>query len=122
MPSDQPPPSVSEFLDRTGAVSVLLEIGMGAKRFSDLEDALSLSSATLTERLQGGETLGLWEKHLYQEEDYPTRYRLTEKGEQVMDEMRELDLPHHIVKMRTYQEEVESRTEQLREWADEQGL
>lgn len=30
-----------------------------------------------------------------------------------MDEMRELDLPHHIVKMRTYREEVESRKEQL---------
>lgn len=121
MPSDQPPQSVSEFLDRTGAVSVLLEIGMGAKRFSDLEDALSLSSATLTERLKGGETLGLWEKRVsHEEEDYPTRYRLTEKGERVMDEMRELDLPHHIVKMRTYREEVESRTEQLREWADQE--
>lgn len=64
MPSDQPPQSVSEFLDRTLAVSVLLEIGTGAKRFSDHEDSLDLSSATLTERLREGETLGLWEKQL----------------------------------------------------------
>jgi len=123
MPSDKPPQSVSEFLGHRGAVPVLLEIGMGAKRFSDLEDTLDLSSATLTERLREGETLGLWEKRLSpKEEDHPRRYYVTDKGRQVMDEMRDLDLPHHIFKLRTYREEVESRTEQLRKWADEEGL
>ncbi|GGL67060.1 winged helix-turn-helix transcriptional regulator [Halocalculus aciditolerans] len=121
---DSPPPtSVAEYLTRNGAFVVLYEVASGAKRFNEIEDSVNKSSRTLSNRLQDGTSIDLWEKKTSQKEAHlPQRYWLTDKGQRVWEKMQDLDYPHHLVKYRTYRDEKESREEQLQEWVEEKEL
>lgn len=114
-----PPTSIAEYLDRNGAIVIFYEVASGAKRYNEIEDRVRKSSRTISDRLRDGQSLNLWEQRISQdEEDFPQRYWLTDKGQIVWEKLQELDYPHHLVKYRTYREEKELREEQLREWAE----
>ncbi|WP_435185114.1 hypothetical protein [Halobellus sp. EA9] len=58
---------LSDFLDRKGAEKVLFEIGAGAKRYNEIDEAVRLSTRTLAKRLDEGIELGLWRVETFDE-------------------------------------------------------
>jgi DNA-binding MarR family transcriptional regulator len=78
---------IIDFLQKKGAMELLVEIGEDPKRHTDLREKFLLSSSTLHGRLKRGSQLGLWEQTLKERDDGLSSkvYRLNEKGQEVYD-------------------------------------
>ncbi len=78
---------IIDFLQKKGAMELLVEIGEEPKRHTDLREKFLLSSSTLHGRLKRGSQLGLWEQTLKERDDGLSSkvYRLSEKGQEVYD-------------------------------------
>lgn len=87
--------TLSAFLEATGTLEILLEIGERQRTFGYLRDNIEISSSTLSNRLKGGVQLGIWEQTLHYEDDGTSRkvYQLTDDGEQYYDLALDYDFP-----------------------------
>ena len=84
---------IAAFLTRTGAIGLLREVQhMDGSRFTDLADALDVSSSTLSNRLEEACELGLLKPTL-ESTDYGTntRYKLSGAGRKVRNQMEHKD-------------------------------
>lgn len=74
-----------DFLQKKGAIEILVEIGETPKRHKRLNNTLLMSSSTLQRRLNAGRKLGIWEQTLEeQDEGYTAKvYQLTDLGEEL---------------------------------------
>lgn len=109
---------LEDFFSRKGAIQVLVRIGSGPRRFSDIERWVGVSSATVTNRLQEGDDLGLWNTEEVESSGNGrgTEYVLSELGEEIWRKARDLDLPHFTEKVMAIEEERDQRAEKLRDW------
>jgi DNA-binding HxlR family transcriptional regulator len=87
--------TLSAFLEATGTLEILLEIGERQRTFGYLRDNVEISSSTLSDRLKGGVQLGIWEQTLRHEDGGTSRkvYQLTEDGEEYYDLALDYDFP-----------------------------
>jgi DNA-binding HxlR family transcriptional regulator len=84
---------IVDFLSKSGGVRLLEELQDGSKRFVELEDSLGVSRATIDDRIDDAQKLGL----ISDEPDYTggggyKRHPLTAKGQIVADELERTDL------------------------------
>ena len=103
------------FIEKKGALDVLFEIEQGEKRFTDIQENVGISSATLSNRLKEGKVEGLWEEQLEESDDGSARrvYVITPKGRELVSHAKELDLDEFIDKLREVQEETDRRISKL---------
>jgi len=85
---------IIDFLQRKGALEILVAIGKGPKRHTDLREKLFMSSSTVHDRLTTGMQLGLWEQSLQKQSSGTSAkvYELTELGLEVWDAAKNEDL------------------------------
>jgi DNA-binding HxlR family transcriptional regulator len=81
---------VLKVLARRGAPEVLLALGRGPSRFSDLQAYLLLSPRTLAERLREYHLLGFVERRAFPEVPPRVEYTLTARGKRVLEFLRAL--------------------------------
>jgi len=109
---------IAAFLARTGAIGLLREVHpMEGSRFTDLDDALDVSSSTLSKRLEEACELDLLEPSL-ESTDYGTntQYKLTGSGRRIRNVMEHRGIIRTYDKIRTLEEQFEESVEELREW------
>jgi len=82
---------VLKVLARRGAPEVLLALGRGPSRFSDLQAYLLLSPRTLAERLREYHLLGFVERRAFPEVPPRVEYTLTAQGKRVLEFLRALE-------------------------------
>ncbi|MFC6723114.1 hypothetical protein ACFQE1_01645 [Halobium palmae] len=106
--------SIEAYLRRKGVLAVLIEIGLGSATFQDIDEAVLVSSSTVSNRLQEGV-----EKELIEITHRPTdhgtqkRYTLTSVGTRVLNRVREIDLDKTVQKLQRLQRERETELERL---------
>lgn len=85
---------IVDFLQRKGAMEILVEVGDDPQRHTDLREKLLLSSSTVHDRLKVGVQHGLWEQTLQQRPDGVSEkvYQLTETGQEVWEVANEENL------------------------------
>jgi len=112
--------SVSEFLQKRGALGILTLLSMeDGQRFSDLDDRLTISSSTLTRRLTEARGLGLVVPGMTPEESsVSNEYRITTRGKRVARRMENQGLIHAVRTILDYQQDVESELPELLDWVD----
>ena len=105
---------VTGFLDRKGAIEVLIEIGSGSVTFQQIDDTVLVSSSTISNRLSEATQLDLVEI-THRPTDYGTqkRYELTKQGMTVFNWAQELDLDHNITERRRLQRTCDTKRESL---------
>lgn len=84
---------IVDFLSKKGGVRLLEELQDGSKRFIVLRETLAVSSATIQDRIEDAQELGL----ISEDPDYTSgggykRHPLTAKGQIVADELERTDL------------------------------
>jgi len=110
---------IIDFLQRKGALEILVEIGYKPKRHTDLREKLLMSSSTIHERLTTGMQLELWTQSLEQQQ--PTGvsakvYELTDLGREVWDAAKKEDLRrYHMVRRDAVREVRNAENNVLRE-------
>jgi DNA-binding HxlR family transcriptional regulator len=82
---------VLKVLARRGAPEILLALGRGPSRFSDLQAYLLLSPRTLAERLREYHLLGFVERRAFPEVPPRVEYTLTARGKRVLEFLRALE-------------------------------
>jgi DNA-binding HxlR family transcriptional regulator len=93
---------IIDFLQRKGALEILVEIGYKPKRHTDLREKLLMSSSTIHERLTTGMQLELWKQSLEQQSSGVSAkvYELTELGREVWDAAKDEDLRRYHMSRR----------------------
>ena len=83
-----------DFLQRKGAMEILVEVGYEPQRHTDLREKLLLSSSTVHDRLKVGVQQELWEQTLQQRQDGVSEkvYELTDTGQEVWEIAKEENL------------------------------
>lgn len=115
---DERQEEIAAFLTRTGSIGLLREVQhMDGSRFTELDEALDVSSSTLSKRLEEACELGLLEPTL-ESTDYGTntRYKLTGTGRKVRNVMEHRGIIRTYDKIRTLEEQLDESIEDLREW------
>lgn len=109
---DQGP--IEEYLRRKGALEIIVEIGVGSATFQDIEDAVLVSSSTVSTRLREGVETDLLEiTHRPTDHGTQKRYTTTGLGERVVHRIREIDLDKTVEKRQRLQRERDTELEQL---------
>ncbi len=91
MPLSKNARKVLKVLARRGAPEVLVALGRGPSRFSDLQAVLLLAPRTLAERLREFHHLGFVERQAFPEVPPRVEYTLTLRGKRVLEFLRELE-------------------------------
>ena len=105
---------VEAYLRRKGALAVLIEIGLGSATFQDIDEAVLVSSSTVSNRLQEGVEKELIEiTHCPTDHGTQKRYTLTRVGTRVLSRVREIDLDRTVQKLQRLQRERETELERL---------
>lgn len=112
---------IKEFLQRKGALEILEVIGSDGSRWTEMEETVGVSSATLDERLERGLTLDLFETESRNESgSIGTYYILTDDlGDPILEEMRKSTLVGTIQVLRKSRNERAAKEESLLEFVSE---
>lgn len=114
----------TKYLRKKGVMELLLELREAPKRFSDLEELVAVSSATLTSRLEEGVKLGLLEEeiqYIEREERREKRkvYKLTDEYEWLGENLEHRDLDELVEERAALQDRIESKYSAFLDRADE---
>lgn len=112
--------AVAEFLSRTGAVGLLREalpLKYQGLQYSEFAERLSISSSTLSKRLDEACELDLLKIEL-ESTDYGSNsvYVLTGTGQNLRDQMEQMGILRTYDKIQTLEEEFGDSVEDLRGW------
>jgi len=112
--------AIAGFLSRTGAVGLLREsvpFHNQGVQFSEFDEKLSVSSSTLSKRLDEACELDLLSVEL-ESTDYGSNsvYVLTGTGRSLRDQMQQLGIFRTYDKIQTLEEEFDESVDDLREW------
>ncbi len=99
---------IMDFLSKKGGVRLLEELQDGSKRFVVLRETLAVSSATIQDRIEDAQELGL----ISENPDYTSgggykRHPLTAKGQIIADELERTDLARIRKEIRKLEAEFE---------------
>jgi DNA-binding HxlR family transcriptional regulator len=82
------------YFDRKGSVDVLMELDDGEQTYSQLEEKIDVSSATLSERLDEAQNLNLIYRYPIEAGENATLgYKLTPLGAVIVKRMRDKGIP-----------------------------
>lgn len=105
---------VEAYLRQKGTLEVLIEIGIGSATFQDIDEAVLVSSSTVSNRLQEGVENELIEiTHRPTDHGTQKRYTLTKVGTRVVNRVREIDLDKTVQKLQRLHRERETELERL---------
>lgn len=109
--------SREDFIDRAGAMEVLFEVATGKVRFTDVEKTVSVSTSTVSNRLQEGKQEGLWTEELEETDTGSSRrvYVITDAGRELFQIAQEYEIPDILVKLRNYEQKYEEQLSELQE-------
>lgn len=112
--------AIAEFLSRTGAVGLLREatpFHNEGLQFSEFNEKLSVSSSTLSKRLNEACELNLLTINL-ESTDYGSNnlYVLTQTGRTLRGQMQQFGIFRTYDKIQTLEEEFDESVDDLREW------
>jgi DNA-binding HxlR family transcriptional regulator len=104
------------FIERKGALEVLFEVERGEKRFTDIQENVEISSATLSNRLKEGKVEGLWKEELEESEDGSAQrvYVLSSQGDALYEDAIELNIPELIDQLQEVEAKYQQRLDELR--------
>ena len=105
---------VEGYLRQKGTLEVLIEIRVGSATFQDIDEAVLVSSSTVSNRLQEGVENELIEiTHRPTDHGTQKRYTLTKVGTRVVNRVREIDLDKTVQKLQRLHRERETELERL---------
>lgn len=108
------------FLQRKGAVGLLSVLNERGKTYSEIESEVSITSDTISKRTEEATELGLVERQAARREHRTvTEYHLTDFGEAVAEKLAREGVVSNYLSMRTHQEKVKEKTEEVVEWLAE---
>ncbi|GAA0266347.1 MULTISPECIES: hypothetical protein [Halobacterium] len=112
--------TVQEFLQRKGAVEMLVLLHDGPMTYSEIEPEIDVTSSTIIERRDDAAKLGLLTVSLGQG-DVGTKkvHDLTDMGEHLTKKMAREGLISNYRKLRALRELVDEQTEEIMEWVEE---
>lgn len=117
------PDTLSEYFQRRGSLGVLVVLKSGPHRYSDLEEALHISTATLTERLGEARDFGLITPEIDENEtSVDDQYRITKRGQYVVGKMEQLEVVHAYQTLLDMHHQVEDGRHRLIEWIQEEDV
>ncbi|MFC6770090.1 hypothetical protein ACFQDD_00880 [Halorubrum pallidum] len=110
---------IAEFLRSKGAIEALLAIGTDGGRWSDIEEQVDISTATLTERLGDARDLGLVKSNTMDHESSVSKiYQLDTLGQTVYHQMHLSNIVSTWTYLKKTREEFESQREDVIEWVE----
>lgn len=115
------PESISEFLEKRGAMGILVQLSTeGSQRFTDLDNALFISTATLTKRLGEARELGLVTPGMDPKEtSVDDEYRITDRGKLLSRRMERQGMLHRYRTILDYRRQIEREMADLQAWIAE---
>lgn len=103
--------SSMSYFDRKGSVDVLMELADGEKTYSQLEEQIDVSSATLSERLDEAQDLNLIYRYPIEAGENATLgYKLTPLGDVIVKRMNYKGIPA----LRAEKQEIEQELYRIR--------
>jgi len=114
---------MSDYFQHRGSLCVLVILSDGPQRFTDLEDALQISTSTLTERLGEARDYGLITPEIDEgETSVDGQYRISERGEFVVRKMQQLDIVYAYRTMLEMHTQVENGRDELVDWMADKSV
>lgn len=112
--------TVQEFLNRKGAVGLLSVLTERGKSYSEIEEEVAITTDTISRRKDEAMEIGLIELKPARRGDRTVQeYHLTDFGEALAEQMSLKGIVSNYQDMRTHQEKVEQKTEDLIDWLGE---
>lgn len=113
---------IMNFLSKKGGVRLLEELKDGSKRFVVLRETLAVSSATIQDRIEDAQELGL----ISEDPDYTggggyKRHPLTSKGQIIADELERTDLARIRKEIRKLEAEFEDHIDDFESSLDQKS-
>jgi len=117
------PDSVSDYFENRGSLGVLILLNGEPQRFTDLENALHVSTSTLTHRLGEACDLGFIVPEIEEKQtSVNDRYRLTERGQFVVSKLERLDVVHAYKTLLDAHDTIKTGREELLEWVSDDDV
>ena len=116
---DKHPEEIAEYLSRKGAVDLLAIIDGDGLRYTDIREMTSISSATLSKRLEEGQDYLLLKRDSQRKDgEMVNLYKTTEIGDVIRHKMRGLGMIETYNTLRIlnkeYQEQCSELTDQIK--------
>lgn len=117
------PDTVSDYFDNRGSLGVLILLKSEPKRFTDIADALHISTSTLTHRLGEARDLGFVVPEIEEKQtSVNDLYRLTERGQFVVSKLERLDVVHAYKTLLDAHDTIETGRSELIEWVKDEDV
>lgn len=103
---------LKKFLSSKGVDEILAELSEKNKTYSELEDVVDVSPATLSKRLQNGAALGIFEVDVTHQRTLDgdvikkERYTISEEHSDIAESIDEMDLLEILRKKRTFESQA----------------
>ncbi len=121
--SEVPSDKIAEFLQLKAGPELLLEIGTKGSRWTDLENELNISSATLSDRLKQARELDLVESDTRgSESSVSAIYTLDTLGGMVYQQMHNTNTASTWSYLKDTRKEFESQKQQVIEWVEADNI
>jgi len=111
--------TVSDYLERKGAIELLCEIEPNGSQFSQLVGGVEITRNTVSSRLQEGEELGLIEKQDIQGRGTDHAYRLTQAGAKLRLYLDHTGITEQYRIIKQLRRDFNERAGELIRWAEE---
>ncbi|PSQ51957.1 hypothetical protein BRD20_09065 [Halobacteriales archaeon SW_8_65_20] len=117
--------AISGYLQRSGAIGVLVHLKSDSKRFNELKDLIGVSPSTLSKRLEKGRELELITTNIGKDEYERDQravhheYMITERGLLVLDKMEEFDVIFAYRQLREAEQKLDQGVENMHDWISE---
>lgn len=115
--------TLSEYFQRRGGLGVLVVLKTGPLRYKHLQEALHVSTSTLTERLGEARDPGLITPEIDEgETSVDGQYRISERGQYVVRKMEQLGMVHAYRTILEMHIQVEDGRDELLDWVAEKNV
>ena len=105
------------FIKRTGAVEAVAAVSEGEMRFTDINEAVTVSSATLSNRLKEGKVEDLWEERLVPDPESDGRsrreYVMKRRGRELAEAIEDTDVLELIERRAELKAEIERTLDEI---------
>jgi DNA-binding HxlR family transcriptional regulator len=105
---------IRDFLQKKGAIEVIVEVGLGSSTFQDIEEMVLISSSTVSNRLSRGVEIDLFTL-TERPTEYGTqkRYTLTDDGFRILLWIQKIDMDSTVRKLQRVQRQRENDLKRL---------
>lgn len=112
--------TLSGYLQSKGGIGLLTALQEQGKTYTEIEQAVLITSSTIGNRTDDAIELGLVEQAAIRREDRTlTEYRLTNYGEAVVRDLSQQGVLSSYEDMRAHQRELDNKRQKFVEWAKE---